>query len=146
MNTEIANVSKGGSKLKKSPAALTIADVFLISSPLLILAFVLLIEGVPGDILKKPEWSFVSVLLWAESLRDSGLVARSKGIDEEQIAAGNAFLGVFLVLTTLVLVLDFRHSMGLSKVPIEIVYFLKYSWFMVCLVFFSVKRFKRYQL
>lgn len=110
------------------------------------MAGVLLIEGVPGVIWKKPEWSFVSVLLWVEFLRDIGVVAKKKKIHEEQIGAGFSFVGIFLVFTTLVLILDFRHSMGTAKVDTTLVYFIKYSWFFFCLVMFSYKRYQRHEL
>ncbi len=132
--------------MNKSPATLTITDAFLLCAPLLILAGVLLIEGVPGDVWKKPEWSFVSILLWAEALRDVGVVAKKKKIADEQIGAGYAFFGIFLVLSTLVLVLDFRHSIGFSKVDTNLVYFIKYGWFLLCLAAFSYKRHQRHVL
>jgi len=132
--------------MNRSPTALTITDAFLLCAPILILGGVLLIEGIPGDLWKKPEWSFVSVLLWAEALRDVGVVARKKKIHEEQIGAGYSFFGIFLVLTTLVLVIDFQHSMGISKLNTTLVYFLKYGWFLFCLAAFSYKRFQRHRL
>jgi len=84
--------------------------------------------------------------LWAEALRDVGVVAKKKNIHDEQIVAGYAFFGIFLVLTTLVLVMDFRHSMGIYQVETITVYFFKYSWFLFCLMTFSYKRYQRHEL
>lgn len=132
--------------MNKSPITLMIIDAFLLCAPILILVGVLLIEGIPGDIWKKPEWSFVSVLLWAEALRDAGFVARKSNIHEEQIGAGYSFFGIFLVLTAFVLVIDFQHSIGVSKLNTMSVYFLKYAWFIFCLAAFSYKRLQRHRL
>jgi hypothetical protein len=133
------------SERKNNRAALTLMDATLLVSPLFILLFVLLLEGLPGaDILKKPEWSFVSVFLVIESFRDAGPVWRRHGEGETQIEAGLTFMAVFLVLTALVLAIDFRHSLGRPTLPTDAVYALKFFWFLLCFLVFITTRFRRH--
>lgn len=125
---------------------MTITDALLICSPLIILFFILMGEADFGSIWKKPEWSFISILLLIETFRDIGAVAKSQKMDEEQINNGYVFYAIFLVITAIILSMDFRFSIGKSPLNIEAVYVAKFGWFSICLVFFCYKRYKRYSL
>jgi hypothetical protein len=131
----------------KSKFVLTATDAFLICSPILILFFIIVSEGIePSDILKKPEWSFVSVLLLVESFRDFGKVWRNRGEHEEQIDSGYAFTAILLVLATLVLIIDFRHFIGKAPFTTELVYWIKFVWFGFSVLLFSVTRWQRHAI
>lgn len=131
----------------KSKLRHTFYDVFLICSPLLILFYVLAFEGAaPGDIWKKPEWSFISVVLIAESFRDFGEVWRSKGDHDEEIAGGYGFMAVVQVFIGFVLLMDYRHFAGSTAIDTESVYLAKFITFGVALGIFAKTRWKKHAM
>lgn len=125
----------------------TSVDLLLICFPLLILFFILVLEGVPGnEIWHKPEWSFISILLIADSFKDFGRVWRHAGEHEEQIESGYAFMAMFMVVSAFILAIDFRHSIGKSFIESNAVYYAKFIWFSACVVLFAVTRWKRHAI
>ena len=131
---------------QRSAFALALVDLILLCAPILFLTGVLLISGMIEEIWKKPEWSFISILLVMEAFRDIGYVAKKNRIHDEQVAAGYVFLAIFLVITALILVMDFFHSIGSASVDIGIVYTFKYGWFLFCVLTFFYKRYQRHSL
>lgn len=126
--------------------AIDSSSSILICAPLLILFFVLGSEGAALDIFKKPEWTFISTLFCIESFRDSGKIARASGIPEEQIESGYTLQALCLVISAIILIVDYRHSSGNPVINTETVYKVKFMWFGCCFLYFGVKRFKRHGL
>lgn len=128
--------------------ALTVIDVIMICSPIVILFFVLVVAEIePSEIWKKPEWSFITIVLFVESFRDYLKAWKHKGDHEDYIGAQLAVLALCLVIISLVLVIDFRHSLGLLKADkTGMVYNAKFFLFGCCLIFFAITKWRKYSI
>lgn len=128
----------------KNPAANTLIDAAILCSPLLILAVALLGEAMQSEIWKKPEWSFITLLLFVEAFRDIAVRGMNTNATMEDIGNAYAFYALILAVLALVLFFDFRHSLDHGPLPTNVIYFLKFSCFGAGLVYFAWTRYQRH--
>ena len=131
--------------MKKNPFTHALTELIIICSPIVILLSVLFLDGNQDLIFKKPEWSFLSIILLVEVMRDIGAVAK-KSTQDELIEVAYSFYSILIVLTAIVLIMDFQYSSGTGHVPASVVYILKFSWFIFCVVTFLYKRYQRHKI
>ena len=114
----------------KDTIKVILIDGFMMLSPLLILLYVYFVNGMTeGVFLKAPEWSFVSLFLMIEVMRDSVSRGVNNKFDIEMLHSNVAFVSVFLVLTALILACDFQFSIGKLPLAWEIFKPIKFVWF-----------------
>lgn len=116
--------------------------------PLLILAILILPDAGVESLLKKPEWSFVSLYLWMDGMSDSDKFTQLSGVgmDEQYAWKAKMFMFSFLLL---ILVLDYRHSTGIIPyVGSNLVYICKFSIFLYAFFyrFYSRARLTEYAI
>lgn len=131
---------------KSNPIVLVSVDALVICAPAMIYFFMLLLEGDTDTIPTRPEWSYITVFFLVEVLRDQVKRIRIEGYTEETVESGVVFYGILLVLGVLVLVADFKSSLGLSQLPDLALLIIKFGFLLLATGFFLGHRARKYKI
>lgn len=157
MNTQVSTVdeekaSQGASKVdyswnyeakKQNPIVLTLIDLFMICAPLMFLFGIMLLEGHGAKIMNKPEWSFVTVFLLIEVIRDQATRGETQKLHVKHLEAANVFYLLFLVGAVLVMGADYRFSIDRGAIDSGLMYELRIGYFKFAVTVFVAHRFYR---
>lgn len=132
-------------KKKYDPRVLVSVDAFVICAPAMIYFFILFLEGDIDTLFARPEWSYITVFFLVEVLRDQIKRIRLEGHAEEAVESGVVFYGIILVLGALVLIADFKNSLGLSQLPEPALLFTKFGFLILATGLFWGHRARKYK-
>ena len=132
--------------IKRSPGFITIIDLLTLYSPIALLYLVLGTRGMAEEIFRRPEWSFTTVFIVVEILRDISRLGRSPKIPIEHIEGGIVMYAFMLAMSVVILSLDFANDLHEAKLLTKQVYMAKFAMFFWATGIFCYHRYNRHAL